>query len=159
MADESSTGLSAQDCVPAQPEEPAARANDEPTEQPAEAAAAEEEQPGGNADVADGEAEPAAGEQPAAGASREAEEAALKTAQDAEYGTVPLTPPEDCEPVTSDGGVLKKVLEPGFGDPPPLHANCLGELTGARLARHSVCPSNFALGAAGRAAPSRSAQP
>ncbi len=42
--------------------------------------------------------------------------------------SVPLSPPEDCEAVTSDRGVLKKVLEPGEpGTTPTLHARCLGE--------------------------------
>ncbi len=39
-----------------------------------------------------------------------------------------MTPPEDCITVTQDGGVLKKVLEPGEeGSKPSLHARCLGE--------------------------------
>lgn len=44
----------------------------------------------------------------------------------AEAPTIMLEPPEDCEPVTADGGVLKKVLAEGDGDPPGLHARCLG---------------------------------
>ncbi|KAJ9533675.1 hypothetical protein QJQ45_026732 [Haematococcus lacustris] len=38
-----------------------------------------------------------------------------------------LLPPSDCELVTPDGGVLKKVLKPGHGDPPGLYARCLGK--------------------------------
>lgn len=38
----------------------------------------------------------------------------------------PLTPPEDCLPVTADGGVLIKTIQPGEGDKPALHARCLG---------------------------------
>ncbi|KAJ9532937.1 hypothetical protein QJQ45_018036, partial [Haematococcus lacustris] len=40
-----------------------------------------------------------------------------------------LLPPSDCELVTPDGGVLKKVLKPGHGDPPGLYARCLGKCT------------------------------
>jgi hypothetical protein len=44
----------------------------------------------------------------------------------------PLTPPDDgVEQVTADGGVLKKVLEPGLGEKPPLFSRCLGELHGS----------------------------
>lgn len=38
----------------------------------------------------------------------------------------PLNPPEGCSKVTDDGGVLKKVLVDGHGDPPKCHARCLG---------------------------------
>lgn len=39
-----------------------------------------------------------------------------------------LTPPVDCIKVTEDGGVLKHIVTEGTGDPPVLHARCLGEM-------------------------------
>eukprot|EP00197_Chlamydomonas_leiostraca_P004432 CAMPEP_0202859602 /NCGR_PEP_ID=MMETSP1391-20130828/1645_1 /ASSEMBLY_ACC=CAM_ASM_000867 /TAXON_ID=1034604 /ORGANISM="Chlamydomonas leiostraca, Strain SAG 11-49" /LENGTH=376 /DNA_ID=CAMNT_0049538651 /DNA_START=34 /DNA_END=1161 /DNA_ORIENTATION=+ len=37
----------------------------------------------------------------------------------------PLKPPENCVKITEDGGVLKKVLVEGEGDPPKMYARCL----------------------------------
>lgn len=37
-----------------------------------------------------------------------------------------LTAPEDCQKVTEDGAVRKHVVVKGAGDPPSLHARCLG---------------------------------
>jgi hypothetical protein len=41
--------------------------------------------------------------------------------------SVPLVPPQDCEKITPDGGVLKHVVEAGAGELPVLHGRCLGK--------------------------------
>lgn len=43
---------------------------------------------------------------------------------------LPMVPPEDCEKVTPDGGVLKKTITEGSGDRPCLHARCIVHYTG-----------------------------
>ncbi|KAI8466791.1 MAG: 42 kDa peptidyl-prolyl isomerase-like protein [Monoraphidium minutum] len=42
----------------------------------------------------------------------------------------PMAPPEGCEQLTPDGGVLKLVLSEGSGDAPVLHARCLAHYVG-----------------------------
>ena len=39
---------------------------------------------------------------------------------------LPMSPPEGCVRIKEDGGVLKHVVKAGEGDPPCLHARCLG---------------------------------
>jgi hypothetical protein len=52
----------------------------------------------------------------------------------------PLIPPDDgVEQVTADGGVLKKVLEPGLGDKPPLFSRCLGGWSSGRTNSKQGC--------------------
>ncbi len=74
---------------------------------------------GGDADQAEREAELSRPEATDDGAD-EADEAPSGS------GMYPLRPPEDCEPVTEDGGVMKRVISEGTGDKPPRHARCLG---------------------------------
>ncbi|KAL6760549.1 hypothetical protein V8C86DRAFT_2550657 [Haematococcus lacustris] len=49
-----------------------------------------------------------------------------------------LLPPSDCELVTPDGGVLKKVLKPGHGAPPGLYARCLVHYLGRLQSSGSI---------------------
>ena len=43
--------------------------------------------------------------------------------------TEPLDPEEsECDAITEDLGVLKKIVEAGSGDFPPLNARCLGKV-------------------------------
>jgi len=85
--------------------------------------------PAGQPATSDGDDEAPAPEPPAAASAAAA--AAPPDASDpppaaAAAAAIQLTPPEDCEAVTPDRGVLKKTLVPGSGERPALHARCLG---------------------------------
>lgn len=88
---------------------------------------------------------------PASGAPEDAAAAPAAGAEASE--TPPLTPPDGCERITPDGGVLKHVLKEGSGDHPCLHARCLGRARPGRV--HGGAPGSRRVG--GRRA--RGAQP
>ncbi|GBF95318.1 peptidyl-prolyl cis-trans isomerase [Raphidocelis subcapitata] len=81
------------------------------------------------------DAQAAPGSSGGAGGAAASDGAGAAAADDAAGGEAgpprpPLTPPDDCEAVTEDRGVLKTVLVEGDGERPCLHARCLVNYVG-----------------------------